>query len=193
MEFSVKNYFSVKNKIYDRLDEDKINNCIDLICDSIENNKKILTCGNGGSAHNASHAITDWQKMYLLATGKSMKSFCLNDNQGLLTAYSNDLTFNDVFSLQIKSILEPGDLLIVFSGSGKSGNIIKALETTKAMKGKTLGILGYDGGKAIDLCDEVFHVPSFDMQICEDIHLSFIHMVMKYLCNSEIIDEKKII
>jgi len=190
MKFNIQNYFLSKKKLYDCIDVDAFHKCIDLISYAIDNNKKILTCGNGGSAHNASHAITDWQKMYQLATGKTMKSFCLNDNPGLLTAYSNDLSFDDVFSGQIKSILEPDDLLIVFSGSGNSGNIIKALETTKAMKGRTLGVLGYDGGKAINFCDEVFHVPSFDMQICEDLHLSFIHIVMKHLCNYEINEHK---
>ena len=82
--------------------------------------------------------------------------------------------------------MDKGDLLIVISGSGNSSNIIKAIEAGLSAGGNILGVLGYDGGKAISMCHEVFHTPSWDMQICEDIHLSFGHLVMKSICRDNI-------
>ena len=91
-----------------------------------------------------------------------------------------------MFCGQVKALMDEGDLLIAVSGSGNSPNIIKAIEAAKDLGGKTLGVLGYDGGKALPLCDEVYHCPSWDMQICEDIHLSFGHLVMKEICKDDI-------
>jgi len=186
MEFTIDNYISKHGEVFNSMDINSIEKAINLVTETIISGKKIITCGNGGSASTASHFITDWNKMYNLATGKKLRGVCLSDNIGLITAYANDLSFEDVFSGQIKAIMDEGDLLVAVSGSGNSPNIVKAINVAKSEKGKVLGVLGYDGGKSIELCDEVFHVPSFDMQICEDIHLSFGHLVMKAICNDEI-------
>ena len=82
--------------------------------------------------------------------------------------------------------MDEGDLLIVISGSGNSPNILSAINKAHSLGGLVLGVLGYDGGKAKSLCDKVVHVESWDMQICEDIHLSFGHLIMKRICNSPI-------
>lgn len=186
MEFTIQNYISEHSKIFAKMDKDAIQRCLDLMEETINNGKKILTCGNGGSASTASHYITDWNKMYNLATGKKFRGISLVDNMGLITAYGNDISYEEVFAGQVKTLMEDGDLLVVVSGSGNSPNIISAINAAKACNGKVLGCLGYDGGKAIKLCNEVFHTPSWDMQICEDIHLSFGHLVMKTICKNNI-------
>lgn len=186
MKFTIENYVSQHANIFKSLDPAAIQRCIDLITDTIGNGKKIITCGNGGSASTASHYITDWNKMYNLATGNKFRGLSLTDNIGLITAYGNDINYDEIFAGQVKTIMDDGDLLVVVSGSGNSPNILKAIETARKADGKILGVLGYDGGKALPMCDEVFHVPSWDMQICEDIHLSFGHLVMKNLCQSDI-------
>ena len=186
MEFTIQNYINEHSKIFAKMDKDAIQKCLDLIERTINNDKKILTCGNGGSASTASHYITDWNKMYNLATGKKFRGIALVDNIGLITAYGNDISYEEVFAGQVKTLMEEGDLLVVVSGSGNSPNIISAIKAARACNGKVLGCLGYDGGKALNLCDEVFHTPSWDMQICEDIHLSFGHLVMKTICKNNI-------
>ena len=103
--------------------------------------------------------------MYNLATGRK-RGISLTDNVGLITAYGNDLSYDDVFSGQLEALMDEGDLLVVVSGSGNSPNILRAIKTAQALKGDVLGVLGYDGGKALPMCDEVFHTPSWDMQIC---------------------------
>ena len=82
--------------------------------------------------------------------------------------------------------MDEEDLLIAVSGSGNSINILKAIEAAKSENGKVLGVVGYDGGKMMPMCDYCVLVPSFDMQICEDFHLMFGHMVMKSICNYNI-------
>jgi D-sedoheptulose 7-phosphate isomerase len=82
--------------------------------------------------------------------------------------------------------MDPEDLVIAISGSGNSPNVVRALEVANERGGVTLAICGYDGGKVKQIAQHVLHVPSFDMQICEDLHFVFGHMVMKSLCEDHI-------
>jgi D-sedoheptulose 7-phosphate isomerase len=186
MKFSIDNYITQHQKIFSSIDKSDTRAAIQMVVDKIDEGKKIITCGNGGSASTASHYITDWNKMYNLATGNLLRGFCLTDNVGLITAFGNDIAYESIFSGQLRSIGEPGDLLVVVSASGNSPNIIEAAREARSLGMQVLGVLGYDGGRVMGLCDGVFHVPSFDMQICEDIHLSFGHLVMKSICKNDI-------
>ena len=186
MEFTINDYISEHTRVFSSMDVASIKRSIGLVTDTIKKNKKVITCGNGGSAFTASHYITDWNKMYNLFSGNKFRGICLADNIGLISAFGNDISYEDVFSGQIASLMDEGDLLVVVSGSGNSPNILKAIDAARGAGGQVLGVLGFDGGKSISLCDEVFHTPSWDMQICEDIHLSFGHLVMKELCQSKI-------
>ena len=180
--FTVSNYFSAHNQLAKTLDVDAFQKGINMIRGTFEKGKKIITCGNGGSASTASHYITDWNKMVNLATGKKFRGVSLCDNIGLITAYGNDLSYADVFSGQIDALMDEGDLLVAVSGSGNSPNVLKAIEAARLAGGVILGVVGYDGGKMMPLCDHSVWVKSFDMQLCEDVHLMFGHMVMKNLC-----------
>jgi D-sedoheptulose 7-phosphate isomerase len=106
----------------------------------------------------------------------------LVDNLGLLTAYGNDISFADVFAEQLKNVGEPGDLVIAISGSGNSENVIRAVNYANGAGLRTLGLCGFDGGRLKSLAKHVVCVNVHDMQICEDIHAIFGHIVMKALC-----------
>lgn len=186
IEFTLNNYVEEHSKVLNIIDYKELNKAIKMVEDAFLRDAKILTCGNGGSASTASHYITDWNKMTNLATGKKFRGISLVDNIGLVTAFGNDISYDDIFSGQCQAILDKGDLLIIVSGSGNSKNVIKAIETAKLMGAFSLAIVGYDGGGAKKVADHSFHVPSFDMQVCEDIHLMFCHMVMKTLCGENI-------
>lgn len=186
MKFTFKDYIAQHNKVFESVNEKDIENAVEFVVSAIKRGSKIVTCGNGGSASTASHYITDWNKMYNLASGKKLRGISLTDNVGLITAYGNDISYDDVFSGQVKALMDEGDLLICVSGSGNSPNIIKAAKTASSMGCSVLAVVGYDGGKLLPISDEAFHVNSFDMQLCEDIHLSFGHMVMKTICNEDI-------
>ncbi len=160
----------------------EIDSAVKLIQNVTTNGRTIFVCGNGGSAHTASHFVTDWAKMRWINKQQKFKAYCLSDNIGTLTAYSNDLSYADVFSEPLRNYAESGDLLIVVSGSGNSENVVKALEISKQIGMYSIGLCGYSGGKVKDLSDIAVHFPVNDMQIVEDLHLSFGHIVMKQLC-----------
>jgi len=177
--FTVSNYLTAHAHLAEQLNVEAFQKGIDMVNSAFQKNKKIITCGNGGSTSTASHYITDWNKMVNLTTGKKFRGISLCDNIGLITAYGNDLSYEDVFSGQINALMDDGDLLVAISGSGNSPNVLKAVEAAHRAGGKVLGVVGYDGGKMMPMCDHSVWVQSFDMQLCEDVHLMFGHMVMK--------------
>ena len=184
--FTVSNYLAAHTRLAQQLNTDAFQKGIGMVKAAFEGGKKIITCGNGGSASTASHYITDWNKMVNLATGKKFRGVSLCDNVGLITAYGNDLSYADVFAGQLNALMDEGDLLVAISGSGNSSNVLKAIEAARRAGGNVLGVVGYDGGKMMPMCDHSVWVQSFDMQLCEDVHLMFGHMVMKTLCGHEI-------
>lgn len=186
MKFTIKNYLNAHTDLINKINLDNLDNIINLIEKKYLDGATIYTCGNGGSATTASHFITDWVKMVNLATGKKINGFSLCDNVGLITAYANDTNFDNIYAGQLRANLQQRDLLIVVSGSGNSKNIINALIYANEVGADTLAVVGYDGGVAMKLAKYTFLVPSFDMQLCEDFHLMFGHLVMKKLCRYNI-------
>lgn len=184
--FTVFNYLTAHTQLAQQLNINAFQKGIDMVQATFEDGKKIITCGNGGSASTASHYITDWNKMVNLATGKKFRGVSLCDNVGLITAYGNDLSYDDVYAGQVDALMDEGDLLVAISGSGNSPNVLKAIEAARRAGGNVLGVVGYDGGKMMPMCDHCVWVDSFDMQLCEDVHLMFGHMVMKTLCDLSI-------
>ena len=182
MEFTIENYIKQHNLVIENFNHQEVENAISLIKETIEKEKRVAVCGNGGSAVAASHYITDWNKMVYTHTGLKFNGICLSDNIGLITAYSNDLSYNEVFSEQVKNLLNEDDLLITLSGSGNSENVVKATNVANEMKVNTLAICGYDGGKLKQVSDNSVWIRSNDMQLCEDAQTVFGHMVMKSLC-----------
>ncbi len=142
MELSVSSYFDHLAHMMSELDHASVDGAISLIKKSWADKKKIIVCGNGGSALTASHYINDWNKMAYLSTGRPFRGHCLSDNMGLMTAYSNDISYDDVYSEQLKNLMDPEDLVIVVTGSGNSENVVRALEYANESGGITLAICG---------------------------------------------------
>jgi D-sedoheptulose 7-phosphate isomerase len=186
--FSPEGYFAAHARLSGLCDAGQFSRGIDVVRAAFESGRQIITCGNGGSAYAASHYITDWNKMVNLATGRKFKGLSLCDNLGMVTAFANDLSFDDIFAGQLKAILEPGDLVIAISGSGNSKNVVRAVEYANGAGAVTLAVVGYDGGALKRIARHSVWVPSHDMQLCEDVHLMFGHMVMKVLCGTPITD-----
>jgi len=186
VDFSITNYFKAHGELLGRLNIPMFQAGVDLIKLKFDQGKKIITCGNGGSASTASHYITDWNKMVNIATGKKFRGVSLCDNVGLITAYGNDISYEEVFVGQLKAIMDEGDLLVAISGSGNSPNVVKAVDYANSIGGDTLAVVGYEGGRVKELSKTTVWVESFDMQLCEDVHLMFGHLVMKTLCGSSI-------
>jgi D-sedoheptulose 7-phosphate isomerase len=142
--------------------------------------RQIFVFGNGGSASTASHWACDINKCcFWGAEKKRFKMICLNDAIPTMLAYSNDVSYDVIFSEQLKNICQTGDLVIGISGSGNSKNIIKGIEAAKEHGAITAGIVGYSGGKVLPLVDIALHIAVDDMQYAEDCHLLVVHMIMK--------------
>jgi D-sedoheptulose 7-phosphate isomerase len=163
-------------------DLDQIDRGVALVRAAWSDGRQIITLGNGGSALTALHFVTDWSKGVFLATGKRLRGRSLLDNMGLITAYANDLSYQDVFSEQIKNVAEPGDLVVAISGSGNSENVIRAVNVANEMGCVTLGLCGYSGGRLKAAAQHAVWIEVDDMQLCEDMHAIFGHIVMQALC-----------
>ena len=164
------------------LDTDAIDNGVSVIEAAWKRGNQIITLGNGGSSMTALHYITDWAKMVPLATGRPFLGRTLVDNVGLMMAYGNDMSFSDIFVEQLKNILRPGDLVVAISGSGNSENVIRAVDYANANGAVTLGLCGFGGGRLRQKAQHVIWVNVEDMQLCEDAHAIFGHLVMQKLC-----------
>ena len=165
-----------------RLDFAAIDAGVDLIEKAWRDGKQIIALGNGGSSLTALHFINDWNKSVYLSSKLPFRGRTLVDNVGLLMSYANDIAFEDVFAEQLKNILQPGDLVIALSGSGNSENVIRAVNYANTHGAKTLGLCGYRGGKLKEAAQHVIWVDVDDMQLAEDVHFLFGHIVMQRLC-----------
>lgn len=161
-----------------------IDNAINLIMDAWQKGRQIITFGNGGSALTALHFITDWNKSVFISQKKQFRGRCLLDNIGLITAYGNDMSYEDIFVEQLKNCMNEGDLVIAISGSGNSPNIIKAINYANENKAVTLGLCGYNGGRLKTISQHIVWANVNDMQLSEDFHAIFGHIVMQSLCST---------
>ncbi len=145
---------------------------------------RVFICGNGGSASTASHITTDWSKGLRNLTGRAMQVHCLVDNLSLVMALGNDLSFEEIFQKQIEMFGNANDTLVVISGSGNSRNVINAVEFAREQDMKIIGLTGFSGGALCGLTDLMVNVPVENMQVVEDLHLSFGHFVLEYIFNA---------
>lgn len=174
---------SYNNKLKDALDKiDKvqINLFAKVLLKHYAAGSHIFIFGNGGSGMTASHTVCDFNKGVCLDLERKFKFICLNDNIGSMLAYGNDVSYSDIFHLQLKNFLTPKDLVIGISGSGNSENVIRAINYAKEMESDTFALCGFSGGKlkGIDSTNCI-HVPIHDMQIVEDCHMIIFHMLMQ--------------
>lgn len=175
-------YLARLTTVLDAMDRDSIDKGIELIEKTWRSGNQIITLGNGGSSLTALHFINDWNKSIYLATGVPFRGRSLVDNVGLIMAYANDISFEDLFVEQLKNVLQPGDLVIAISGSGNSPNVVRAVEYANDHGAATLGLCGYRGGRLKDLAQHVVWADIDDMQLSEDVHAIFGHIVMQALC-----------
>ena len=140
--------------------------------------KTVFSAGNGGSAATASHLCNDLLKGCRVNDREGIRAVCLADSNAVLTCLANDFSYEDIFSIQLQTLAVKGDVLVVFSGSGHSPNIISALKTAREMGVVTIGFSGRDGGKMKDLCDLLLIAPADSMEQIEDMHLLYEHAMI---------------
>lgn len=144
--------------------------------------KTIYLCGNGGSAGNANHLANDFTYGAGVKHGIGMRVESFSSNPSVLTCLANDIGYENIYSEQLRVKANAGDVLVVFSGSGNSSNVVKALEMGNELGMHTFAVLGYSGGKCKQIAQHPIHFAIDDMQIAEDLQLIIGHMIMQWLC-----------
>jgi D-sedoheptulose 7-phosphate isomerase len=175
----INDYYAREIEVLKNLDAAEIDRAMNCLLDHYEKEGTVYVFGNGGSSATASHMVSDFNKGVSANLKKRFRLISLNDNVPTVMAVANDISFDDVFSYQLENKLRKDDLIVAISGSGNSRNVLKAVEYAKKQGVEVIGMTGYDGGKLDKLSDYHLHAPIDDMQITEDIHMAFNHMMMQ--------------
>jgi len=168
---------ALKKKIFEQC-TDKILKAVDIIINALNHKKKILLCGNGGSAADSQHIATEFViRMSPSITRPPIPAIALTTDSSMLTAGSNDLGYENVFARATEALGNEGDVLIGISTSGNSESVNRALQMAKSKGIATIGLLGKDGGTSKNLVDVAIIVPSNDTQRIQEGHITIGHII----------------
>ena len=160
--------------------ERQVANAVELIQKCLQAGKKVLICGNGGSAADAAHFATELVVRFA-KDRRAQPAICLASDGGVLTAAANDYGFDEIFARQVAAFGQPGDALICLTTSGKSKNIVRALQEAKARKLKTIALLGRDGGSTIGVADVDLLVRSDSTARIQEAHQLLLHVLCEII------------
>jgi D-sedoheptulose 7-phosphate isomerase len=177
--FDIPSYLEELSATIQRLPLPAIDRLVRVFVQAYDQGGTIFLFGNGGSASLASHMTCDLGKGTATGRGKRLRAIALTDNVALISAWANDTRYENIFAEQLENLLQPGDVAFAISASGNSPNILAALSFARQAGATTAGITGFQGGRMEPLCDVCVVVPSENMQIIEDLHLSISHAVFR--------------
>lgn len=176
-----KNYLKSLFTAINKINIKNIDTAAELILKTIVNKKKILVCGNGGSAAISNHYVCDYLKFFRSNTNLKPVIISLSNNIETISAIANDIAFEKIFSYQAESICENGDLIIIVSSSGNSKNIKHLIKFAKQKKIKVIGFSGFKGGYLNLNANISIHVKAENYGISEDSHHILMHIILQYL------------
>lgn len=160
--------------------EPRVAEATDLIEQCLRAGNKLLVCGNGGSAADASHFVTELVVRFV-RDRKPYPAICLASDSGILTAAANDFGFDEIFARQVAAFAQSGDVLICLTTSGKSRNVIRALEEAKGRGLKTIAFLGRDGGSTIGIADVDLLVKGDSTARIQEAHQLLLHVLCEII------------
>ena len=150
------------------------------IAKRVKEGRKILLCGNGGSAADSQHIAAELVGRFSMER-RALPAIALTTDTSILTAIGNDYSFDKIFERQVEALGEEGDVLIGISTSGNSKNVINAVEKAKDKGLLTVGFLGKDGGKLAKICDHSFVVKSFSTPRIQEVHITLGHVLCDFI------------
>jgi len=174
-------YFDNVVQAIEKMPLSTIDRIVNALMQAYESGRMVYLFGNGGSAALASHFACDLGKGAANGSGKRFQVVAFTDNVPLITAWANDARYEDIFAEQLINFVRPDDVAFAISGSGRSRNVINALKVARDAGALTIGLTGFQGGDMKDLCDVCLIIPSDNMQVIEDLHLSVTHAVFTAL------------
>ena len=184
---NIKSYLEQRKKIFETISTDKkiLKNILkssELLIKCLKNKKKILLCGNGGSAADSQHMAAELVSKFNL-NRSPLNAIALTTDTSILTSVGNDFSFDFIFSKQIEALGNKDDVLIAYSTSGNSQNILEALKTAKKKKIKTIVLTGARKGKIINHCNLLIEVPSLLTPNIQECHLVIGHFLCERIEN----------
>jgi len=186
-----KNYIHTLSNTVDKINLRKLYEAANLILKTIKKKNFIYVCGNGGSAAIANHYICDYFKGLSKYTNLNAKIKSLNSDSYLISAISNDISYDKIFKLQAERYMNKGDILILISSSGNSKNIKEVLKFCNKKKLKTIGFSNFNGGYLAKQCNISIHSKIDNYGIGEDINHILMHLLMQFIARSNLNTKKK--
>lgn len=177
----IRSYIVQLQSTLDLLPLQKISEVISILYEARLANRQVFIMGNGGSASTATHFVCDLAKNTRKPGWPDFRVLGLSDNMALVSAYANDEGYENVFARQLASFVQPEDVVIGISTSGKSANVLEAVKLANDRGATTIGFTGFDGGQLAKLVDVNVHVPSDCIEQVEDVHLILEHLMCKVL------------
>ena len=174
---AIEGYLDEMSAVLGQIGSDQVHRLVDVLSEAWTNGGTVFICGNGGSASTASHMATDLSKQTAVAGRQGLRAIALTDNVGSFTAWANDAGFDEAFARQIENLGSEGDVLVCFSCSGVSPNIVRAIDEARQRQMSVLAVGGFDGGPMSEKADVYVHVPSHDYGQVESAHLVVEHCV----------------
>jgi len=174
---SVENYQRVLN---DEILQENIENIVVKSVEAFRNDKKILFCGNGGSASDAQHIAAELSGRFY-TDRPPLYAEALHVNSSYMTAVANDYGYDETYARMLEACGRKGDVLVGISTSGNSPNVVKALEKANAIGLTTIGFTGSKGGKMKDVCDIMIKVPSDDTPRIQEVHILVGHIICQLI------------
>ena len=174
-------YLSDMQGTLSKLPIDEIERVVNVLHQARAQRKRVFLFGNGGSAATASHLACDLGKGTNRHGRPRLRVVALTDNVPLISAWANDSSYEDIFAQQLQEQVEPGDIAIGISGSGKSPNVLNAVKVARSAGAITIGLTGFDGGDLKSLVDLCITVPDSSIDKVEDVHLMLGHVIASCL------------
>ena len=178
-------YFERVRWALDSVDLTKVAQAVQWFAEARDQGRQIFVCGNGGSAANASHFVTEVVKGASDGRSRRFRIMALNESISTITAYANDVGYDCVFAEQLKNFAEPGDVVVGLSSSGNSPNVLRAIEYANSIGCRTMGMTGFDGGQLGPLVQLHLHVNEPHTGRAEEAHLVICHMISYYFMEQE--------
>ncbi len=184
VEVFIQDYVHALTTALSRLDLERVIEIIDCLWQAYQRDQQVFFLGNGGSATTASHIVTDLTKGALGHRGdapaRPVRAFSLTDNLSLITAWANDVGYENIFVGQLRPYLRSSDVVVGISASGNSENVIRAICYGREIGATTIAFTGFDGGVAAKCADLSIVIESDHYGVIEDAHLQLGHMICYY-------------
>lgn len=188
-------YFNEINLAASSINKSRLREAVDILTKTYKSGGMVFSCGNGGSAAIANHLVCDHCKLVRTDTDLVSRIYSLSTTVEIITAIGNDLSYDEIFEYQLKSLAKPGDVLITISSSGDSENIVRAANWAKQNNVKVISLTGFSGGRSAKISDVNLHVSADNYGVIEDVHQSIMHLLAQFIrmtnMEEELIGQRK--